>query len=118
MKRNLSDEHPDDAGLLAYLDAELPRAATRRVLKHLQTCWKCRSALAELEFLAQAASKLLSQQDESDIARMREAHAKFLQMKASLKEHSKERPTERRVLFKMLSMNSISCDYWTCLLVS
>jgi anti-sigma factor RsiW len=118
MKRNLSNEHPEDATQLAYLDAELPGAATRRVLKHLQTCWRCRSTLAELELLAQAASKLLSQQDESDIARMREACAKFLQLKASLEERSKGRLTERRAFFKMPSMNSVSCEYSTQLLVS
>ena len=117
MKRNLSNEHPEDAALLAYLDAELPGAATRRILKHLQTCWKCRSALAELELLAQTASKLLFQQDESDIARMREARARFIQLKASVEQRSEERLIERRIFFKMLSMNLVSCEYSTRLLV-
>jgi anti-sigma factor RsiW len=118
MKRNRSNEHPEDATVLAYLDAELPGPATRRVLRHLQTCWKCRSVLAELELLAQDASKLLSQQNQSDIARMRKASEKFLQLKASLEERSKERLIKRRVFFKMLSMNSVSCEYSTRLLVS
>ena len=118
MKRNLSNEHLEDAALLAYLDAELPGAAARSVQKHLQTCWKCRSALAELELLAQAASKLLSHSGESDLARMSEATAKFLQLKSSLEARSKVRPTERRALFKILSMHSFGCEYSTRLVVS
>jgi anti-sigma factor RsiW len=72
----------DDTVLLAYLDAELPRAAARSTKQHLQTCWKCRAALAELELQAQAASKLLNHQDESDIMRAKAAKAKFLERKA------------------------------------
>jgi len=103
MKRNPSDEHPEDATLLAYLDAELPGAVTRTVLKHLQTCWKCRSSLAELEILAQTVSKLLSKQNESDMARTRAANVKFLQLKASLE--TKERPKARSLFFRRLPID-------------
>jgi anti-sigma factor RsiW len=117
MKRNQSNEHPEDAILLAYLDAELSRVATRTIQKHLQTCWKCRSALAELELLAQAASKLLSQQDESDIARMRDASAKFLRVKTSLETHLKERSKTRSFSFKRLRIDAAGQEWLPRLLL-
>jgi anti-sigma factor RsiW len=86
----MATEHPEDTALLAYLDAELPRIATRRMEQHLQSCWKCRSALAELELQAQTVSRLLSHRDESDIARTREAKDKFLRLKESLETRWKE----------------------------
>ena len=58
MRRSQSGAHPEDTVLLAYLDAELPKATTRLAKEHLQTCWKCRAAIAELELQAQAAAKL------------------------------------------------------------
>ena len=82
MKRNLSDVHPEDTILLAYLDAELPRASMRVTAQHLQVCWKCRAALAEVELRAQAASKLIAHQDESDSARAEIARDKFLKQKS------------------------------------
>jgi anti-sigma factor RsiW len=111
MKKILSTEHPEDVALLAYLDAELPRAATRRTERHLQSCWKCRSALAELELQAQTVSRLLSQRDQSDIARTRDAKDKFLQRKASLETRWKERPKTKSLLF-----NQRSAWSWTDLL--
>jgi hypothetical protein len=82
MRRNLATEHPDDAALLGYLDAELSRMAMRRTEKHLQSCWKCRSALAELEYQAQGISRLLAHQDDSDIARTQNAKPKFLSLRS------------------------------------
>jgi len=90
MKRNLATEHPDDAALLGYLDAELSRVAMRRTEKHLQCCWKCRSDLAELERQAEVISRLLSNQDDSDIARMQHAKAKFLNLKGSMEKLSEK----------------------------
>jgi hypothetical protein len=49
---------------------------------------------------------------------MREATAKFLQLKSSLETRSKEQPIERRIIFKLLSMNSFGCEYSTRLVVS
>jgi anti-sigma factor RsiW len=84
MKRNLSNEHPEDTLLLAFMDAELPRATMRSTKQHLQACWKCRATLAELELQAQAVSKLLCQEDESDTVRAEKAKAKFLEKKSAL----------------------------------
>jgi ribosomal protein L37AE/L43A len=109
MKRNLSHEHLEDAALLAYLDAELAGAANRRVQIHLQACWKCRSVLAELEFLAQTVSKLLSQQDESDIARTRDACTKFLELKIVSETSLQKRPPTRS-FFKQISIDIWGCD--------
>ena len=55
--------------------------------------------LAELELQAQAVSKLLSQQDDSDIARTQAAKNKFLQLKTSLETCWKERPKTRSFFF-------------------
>ena len=82
MKRNLSNAHPEDTILLAYLDAELPRGTKCSTEQHLQSCWKCRATLAELELQAQAVSKILSHEDELDIARAEMAKAKFLERKS------------------------------------
>ena len=84
MKRNHSNEHPEDAVLLAYLDGELSRRATRTTAQHLQNCWTCRSSLAELELQAQIVSRLLSNHDESDIVRKQNAKARFLERKKHL----------------------------------
>jgi hypothetical protein len=108
MKRNLSNEHLEDAALLAYLDAELSGAANRRVQRHLQACWKCRSASAELEFLAQTVSKLLSQQDESDITRTRDACTKFLELKIVLEDSLQKRSLGSSLL------RQLCIDIWGC----
>jgi anti-sigma factor RsiW len=82
MKRNPSNVHPNETILLAYLDAELPRPAMRSTAQHLQSCWKCRAALADLELQAQAAAKMLNHQGESDISRADAAKATFLERKS------------------------------------
>jgi anti-sigma factor RsiW len=88
MKRNPSNVHLEDAILLAYLDAELPRPAMRSTGQHLQTCWKCRATLADIELQAQAASKLFAHQDESDISRAEAAKAKFHERKSRFEAQS------------------------------
>jgi hypothetical protein len=117
MKRNLATEHPDDAALLGYLDAELSRVAMRRTEKHLQSCWKCRSALAELEYLAQGISRLLSHQDDSDIARTQNAKAEFLSMKRSL-ETLREKPPRKSgsTFFKSEGAGTVVCHHTSRLL--
>jgi anti-sigma factor RsiW len=90
MKRNASNVHPEDTILLAYLDAELPKPAMRSTAQHLQTCWKCRAALADLELQAQAASKILTHQVESDISRADAAKAKFLERKSRFEAKSRQ----------------------------
>jgi len=89
MKRNPSNVHLEDTILLAYLDAELPRPAMRSTAHHLQTCWKCSAALADLELQAQAAAKLLTQQTESDISRAEAAKARFLERKSRFETQSR-----------------------------
>jgi len=83
MTRKPSIEHLEDAVILAYLDGELSRAAARRAKQHLQSCWSCRSAAAELELLAQTAYALLTGGDEADSAQMVTAKAEFLKRKAT-----------------------------------
>jgi anti-sigma factor RsiW len=86
MKREPSVEHLEDAVILAYLDGELSRAATRKAKHHLQSCWNCRSAAAELELLAQTAHALLSGGDEADTVQTGTAKAEFLRRKAKIDE--------------------------------
>lgn len=81
MKRSPSDAHPEEMILLAYLDAELPRAMMRSTKEHLQACWKCRASIAELELQIHEVSKLLSCQGESDTTRIKVARDKFLERK-------------------------------------
>ena len=89
MKRNLSNAHLEDTILLAYLDAELPKPAMRSTAQHLQTCWKCRSAIADLELQAQAASKILTPQSHSDISRAEGAKVKFLERESRFEARSR-----------------------------
>jgi anti-sigma factor RsiW len=111
MKRSLSNEHLEDAALLAYLDAELSGRAARTVQKHLQICWVCRSAMAELELLTQTASKLFSQQNESDSARTRKTKARFRQVRMMIEERLKERPAERNAFFGPLFGDQSGYDF-------
>ena len=84
MKRKPSVEHLEDAVILAYLDGELSRAASRKAKHHLQSCWKCRSAAAELELLAQTAYALLSGRNEADAAHAETAKAQFFRRKKEI----------------------------------
>jgi len=84
MRRKPSIEHLEDAVVLAYLDGELSRAAARKAKEHLQRCWSCRSAAAELELLAQMAYALLAGRDEADAARAGTAKGEFLRRKANI----------------------------------
>lgn len=84
MRRKRSIEHLEDTVILAYLDGELSRAAKREATRHLQSCWRCRSAAAELEVLAQTAYSLLSDRDEPNAAQVGIAKASFLRRKAKI----------------------------------
>ncbi|PWT98085.1 MAG: hypothetical protein C5B51_29860 [Terriglobia bacterium] len=41
--------HPEAELLLQYLDGELPGRQARRVRRHVEACWQCRSELDELQ---------------------------------------------------------------------
>jgi hypothetical protein len=86
MRRKPSVEHLEDTVILAYLDGELSWAAARKAQHHLQSCWNCRSAAAELERLAQTAYALLSGGDEADAVRTGAAKTEFLRWKAKIDE--------------------------------
>src|ERR1039458_1005534 len=86
MTRKPSVEHLEDAIILAYLDGELSRAAARKSKHHLESCWNCRSAAAELEFLAETAYALVSGGDEADTVETGTANAEFLRRKAKIDE--------------------------------
>jgi len=81
MLRNRSREHPNDETLLAYLDAELSNLRMRAIRTHLQICWKCRAALAELESQAVTISRLLAEKSQDEIDRSVQAREKFLRWK-------------------------------------
>jgi anti-sigma factor RsiW len=117
MKRNLTTEHPDDAALLGYLDAELSRVAMRRTEKHLRCCWNCRSALADLERQAERISRLLSNQDDSDIARTQNAKARFLNLKRTL-ETLRDEPSRKAssTFFKSAAAGTAVCHHTSRLL--
>ena len=68
----------NDEILLAYLDGEMSMARIRAIRNHLKICWKCRSVLADLESQAEAISRLLTANLDSEIDRSTEAKEKFL----------------------------------------
>src|SRR6266545_1361925 len=41
--------HPEHLDLLRYLDGELKGGEARRVKRHLETCWECRTEVEEME---------------------------------------------------------------------
>ena len=71
-------KHLNEEVLLAYLDGELSSSRIRRVRNHLTSCWKCRSVLADLETQAEAVSRLLSVQLDSEIDRSIRGKERFL----------------------------------------
>lgn len=101
MRRKHCIEHLEDAVILAYLDGELSRADARTAKHHLQRCWNCRSAAAELELLAQTAYALLSGGDEADMAQTGAAKAEFLRRKAKTDEtYDKKLRRSTSILFE------------------
>jgi anti-sigma factor RsiW len=78
MRSSRSREHLADEVLVAYLDGEMSNARMRAIRTHLDVCWKCRSALAELEFQAEAISRLLADKSKDEIDRSLRAREKFL----------------------------------------
>jgi anti-sigma factor RsiW len=86
MKSKPHVEHLEDAVILAYLDGELSHAAAKKAKHHLESCWNCRSAAAELELLAQTAYALLSGEDEADTVQTGIAKVEFLGRKTKIDE--------------------------------
>ena len=86
MKSKPRVEHLEDAVILAYLDGELSYAAAKKAKHHLESCWNCRSAAAEIELLAQTAYALLSGEDEADTVQTGIAKVEFFRRKAKIDE--------------------------------
>ena len=87
MRINRSREHLADEVLVAYLDGEMSKARMRAIRAHLNLCWKCRSALAELESAAEAASRLLAERSKDEIDRSLQARERFLRWRAAFEAH-------------------------------
>ena len=96
MRIHRTSEHLNEETLLAYVDGELSSTRIRTVRNHLKSCWKCRSVLADLEAQAEAISRLLSAQLNSDIDRSIRAKEKFLGWRASFEGQWKFLFRERR----------------------
>jgi len=111
MKKKSSIEHLEDAVILAYLDGELSRAAARKVKQHLQSCWNCRSAAAELELLAQMAYALLAGRDEADAARAGTAKGEFLRRKAKIDTAWNDGSGHGKLLLGHGHFSSIKADF-------
>src|SRR5579871_1897882 len=82
MRMSRSREHLDDEHLLAYLDGEMNNTQMRAVRSHLDLCWECRSAIAELEAQAEAVSRLLTERSNDAIARSVHARDRFLRWRS------------------------------------
>jgi anti-sigma factor RsiW len=84
MQRERSRKHSTDEELLAFLDGEMPNTQMRAIRTHLKACWKCRSALAELESEAEAISTLLANNTKDGIERSAQAREEFLRWRIVL----------------------------------
>ena len=89
MRINRSREHLADEVLVAYLDGEMSKARMRAIRAHLNLCWSCRSALAELETAAEDASRLLAERSKDEIDRSLQARERFLRWRAAFEAHQK-----------------------------
>jgi len=89
MRINRSREHLADEVLVAYLDGEMSKARMRAIRAHLNLCWKCRSALAELETAAEDASRLLAERSKDEIDRSLQARERFLRWRAAFEADQK-----------------------------
>jgi len=84
MQRDRSRKHSTDEELLAFLDGEMPNTQIRAIRTHLRACWKCRSALAELEAEAEAISTLFANNTKDGIERSAQAREEFLRWRIVL----------------------------------
>ena len=87
MRTNRSREHLADEILVAFLDGEMSKSQVRAIQDHLNLCWKCRSALTELETAAEATSRLLAERSKDEIDRSLQALERFLQWRAAFEAH-------------------------------
>ena len=87
MRINRSREHLADEILVAFLDGEMSKSQIRAIQNHLDLCWKCRSALAELETTAEATSRLLAERPKDEIDRSLQARERFLQWRTAFEAH-------------------------------
>jgi anti-sigma factor RsiW len=89
MRINQSREHLADEVIVAYLDGEISHTRMRAIRRHLNLCWKCRSALAELESQAEAISRLLAEKSKDEIDRSLQARERFLRWRAAFESKQK-----------------------------
>lgn len=97
MRSNRPFEHPNDDQLLAYLDGEMSNARMRAIRNHLRICWKCRSALAELEAQVEAISRLVLARTKVDAERSDRAKERFQQWRSTFE-------TQQGLFNKFLSL--------------
>ena len=89
MRINRSREHLADEKLVAFLDGEMSKSRIRAIQNHLNLCWKCRSALGELEMAAEATSRLLTERSKGEIDRSVQARERFMRWRAAFEAHHK-----------------------------
>jgi anti-sigma factor RsiW len=89
MRINRSREHLADEILVAFLDGEMSKSQLRAIQNHLNLCWKCRSALTELETAAEATSRLLAERSKDEIDRSIRARERFLRWRAAFESHQR-----------------------------
>ena len=92
-------KHLNEEALLAYLDGELPNSRIRSVRSHLTSCWNCRSVLADLETQAEAVSRLLSVQLDSEIDRSIRGKERFLRWRELFEKRRHFLSRQRRSVF-------------------
>ena len=89
MRISRSREHLADEILVAFLDGEMSKSRMRVIQNHLNLCWNCRSALAELEAAAEATSRLLAERSKDEIDRSLHARERFLRWRAAFEAHQR-----------------------------
>lgn len=77
MWTTLFRKHCSEETLVAYLDGELPLGSDLNVRRHLQSCWKCRLRLADMEQRILQMTKLFTDEVLLEPGRVAEARQKI-----------------------------------------
>jgi hypothetical protein len=83
MKNHFSKHFSDDS-LIAHLDGELSARQMARVRKHLQSCWRCRLRLSDLEQQILAVTRAVQEDHFPGVSRIAAAKQRFLDASAQL----------------------------------
>jgi anti-sigma factor RsiW len=98
--------HPEAGELLLFVDGELPRAAQTAIRRHLESCWKCRTELEQLQTVISEFMRYRSKCDEAPLPVSRCSGAE-LRRKLEQRDREKARPSVLAWAQRMLGLAAV-----------